>query len=234
LQYSTRAIDQKMRRLIPSRFPPVDVYERLGSPELARAAVDSENRTNPRLQSREWLIKGPLAVHDKSPRLQNWNHAPFAYKNPEGSTFLNPAYGVLEVVDSIKAALAMAVLRREVFLGRTSEPPMYIDMRMLVTKVTGSFIDLTDLPPDLPTSDRWQIGRELYEQEASGVLFRKPELGDAICLSVFAGQVLGPTEQGAHYRFDWDGQRIRSIYDFSPPGSVISRSSLLSGGQEAA
>lgn len=236
MRYPTRSVDQKWRRLIPSRFPPIDIYERLGSPELARAAIDSENRTNPRLLAREWLVEGSPRVDARSPRLQNWNHAPFAYKNPEGSTFLDKAFGVMEVADSVEAALAIAVRRREIFLSRTDEPPTNLDMRMLVTRIAGEFADLTGLPRDASQRDRRRIGLEVYNADGCGVLFKCAERPDATCLAVFDNRVVGTTEQAAHYRFVWDGKQIRSVYDFSPPGNVIERSALITGAieQEAA
>jgi hypothetical protein len=68
--------------------------------------------------------RGPASVDENSPRLQNWNHAPFAYTNPEGSYLLSPVHGVMEVAGSEEAALAIAIRRREIFLGRTTEPAL--------------------------------------------------------------------------------------------------------------
>jgi hypothetical protein len=233
MEYKSRKISGQWRRLIPSRFPPVDVYERLG-PELARFAPEVEALTNPRLQSRRTLMQGAEKVPERSPRLQNWNHAPFAYKNPEGSTFLDKAYGALEVAESVEAALAIALRRREIFLSRTSEPPMNLDMRLLITKVEGDFVDLTGLSPDLDRESRHDIGRKLYEDGAAGVIFRSPHRPAAACLAIFTGDVLGTTVQGAHYRFVWDGQVVRTVYDFSPPGVGIPREDLIKEDRRAA
>lgn len=213
-------VRQDLHRLIPSRFPPIDVYARLGPPELGAIAKGIESKTNPRLRAKDRLT-GMAGVDDASPRLQNWNHAPFAYSNPEGSTFLNPAYGVLEVTDGAHAALYWALLRREEFLQRTEEPPLDVDMRLLVTPVDGEFIDISNTPPDPDRNRRWALGRELYENGAKGVLFRRPRLPRALAFAVFDSTVLGRSVQSTHYRFSWDGKKVRLIYDFSSGEEIL-------------
>jgi len=228
-------IDEVWHRLIPSRFPPVDVYERLGSAELGALAKEIEDKTNPRLRAKAWLLDKTPELGTASARLQNWNHAPFAYRDPEGSTFLNPGYGVLEVVSGVRPALAWALRRRESFLGRTQEPPMGMDMRLLVTQVKGDFVDLLETPFEDDRERRWALGDELYKGDAKGVLFRRPELPRSRALAIFDNRVLGPTVQSAHYRFVWDGMVISKIYDFSD-GEEIGRDDLLAEceGREAA
>jgi hypothetical protein len=144
LDFPRRHWDQDWYRLIPSRFPPVDVYERL-APELRAVAQETEALTNPRLAAKARLTGGPASVDENSPRLQNWNHAPFAYTNPEGSYLLSPVHGVMEVAGSEEAALAIAIRRREIFLGRTTELALDLDMRLLSTRIAGEFADLTGL-----------------------------------------------------------------------------------------
>jgi hypothetical protein len=222
-----RHIRGNWHRLIPSRFPPVDVYERLGGPELRAVAKALEDKTNPRLRAKARLLGQTPQLQETSPTLQNWNHAPFSYRDPEGSTFLPPAYGVLEMVRGEREALGWALLRRERFLDRTREPAMGLDMRLLVTPVSGEFVDLTESPLVEDQDQRWKEGVKFYEAGAKGVLFRRPELPQALTLAVFDNSVLGRAVQSAHYRFVWDGKVITRIYDFSD-GEEYLREALLS------
>jgi hypothetical protein len=233
--YPTRAFDQDCCQLIPSRFPPVDVYERLELPELRAAALELEQHTNPRLAAMKH-IETPSKPGDKAAhQFQNWNHAPFVYKNPEGSHFLGPAYGVAEMAVDLTAALLFAVQRREEFFGRTNEGAMGQDMRVLCRRVTGTFTDLTALDPALAQAERWKIGQKLYNDGATGVIHRRPAFAEHRFLSVFDGTALGRALQGAHYRFVWDGKTVKSIYDFSK-GDTILREDLLAAslGENAA
>jgi hypothetical protein len=227
LSYPVFRCDADWFRLIPSRFPPVDVYERLESATLRTAALQSEQQTNPRLVSKGRIAATEQSNRPSSGRLQNWNHAPFAYKNPEGTYLLGPAYGVMEVVHDTKSALAFYLRRREAFLGRTDEPPTGLDMRLLQTRIRGDFADLRGIAPDLSQAERRKIGQELYETEVSGAVFLRPDNPGATFIVVFDGGVLQPSIQGAHYRFAWDGTAIRSIYDFSS-GKEIVRAELIS------
>jgi hypothetical protein len=213
LAYPTVNIDSEFHRLIPSRFPPVPLYERLGSPEVQAVAAACEAKTNPRLHALERLAQeGPAPPG--SAQAQNWNLAPFAYKSPEGTTFLDPSHKVLELVSGIRPALAVAVLRREAFLGGGSEPPLQVEMRALTHPVRGRFIDLTAVPFESDRSKRWAMGARLYSEAESavqGILFIRPDLGNAPALSVFDGAALGTAIQADHYRFLWDGEAVRQI-----------------------
>lgn len=213
MAHTTCDIDSDFHRLIPSRFPPVPLYERLGSPEVQAAAEACEAKTNPRLHALERLAQeGP--ARPGSAQAQNWNLAPFAYKNPEGTTFLDPAHKVLELVSGVRPALAVAVLRREAFLGGGAEPPLQVEMRALVRKVRGRFIDLTGVPFEPDRDKRWAMGARLYseaESDVQGILFLRPDLGNARALTVFDGAALGTAIQSDHYRFLWDGEAVRQI-----------------------
>lgn len=232
MDFPRRHWDQDWYRLIPSRFPPVDVYQRL-PPAVRAAAPDIEAMTNPRLAAKARLTGGPASVDENSPRLQNWNHAPFAYTNPEGSFLLGSVHGVMEVAGSGEAALAIAIRRREIFLERTDEPPLDLDMRLLSTRIAGEFADLTAMALDVAQAARWEIGQRLLDAGASGAVFHRAERRDAQFLALFDAALLERSLQQTHYRFLWDGTVIKSVYDFGS-GSEIKRGDLLPGAVRAA
>jgi hypothetical protein len=225
--YSKRSFDQDCFQLIPSRFPTIEVYERLGDDELQNAAKALEARTNPRLAAINQLPSLPKPSDKSASQYQNWNHAPFAYKDPRGTFLLGPTLGCLELASDLNTALAFALLRREKFLGSTGEPAMGLDMRVFTRRIAGSFHDLTKLDPNLSTAERRKIGHQLHESGSPGVLFCRPGYGDHRFLAVFDGGLLPRAVQGAHYRFVWDGQKVKSVYDFSD-GKDILRGALLS------
>ena len=199
-------------RLIPSRFPPVDVYAGLIANDRFDELVEVENLTNPRLQSESRLLE--LYGNPDSPQLQNWNLAPFKYVNPDGSRFFGPTRPALELATDAQTALAIAVRRREVFLRRTSEPPLGLDMRMLKTPVEGTFYDLRSLAIGIDKSKRHEAADPL-PHNASGVLFRADERPFADCIAVTDKNALARSVQTVHYRFEWNGERISSIYAFN-------------------
>ncbi len=228
MTYRSCLFDQDCFQLIPSRFPPIDVYDRLGSPELRTAAQELEQQTNPRLIALQHIEKTPVSSHGDAHQYQNWNHAPFVYKNPEGSHFLGPAYGVSEMSTDLEAALLHALIRREEFFDRTGEEAMGQDMRVLIRRVTGNLLDLTAADLRLTQEERWKIGQAIFENGAAGIIYRRNDFGEQPFVSVFERTILGRALQGTHYRFEWDGRTIRKIYDFDK-GETISRDDLVVG-----
>lgn len=215
-------------RLIPSRFPPVDVYSGLVANDRFEELAEVESRTNPRLQSEGRLLE--IYGNPNSPQLQNWNLAPFKYINPEGSRFFPPTQPALELATDVQTALAIAVRRRELFLNRTCEPATGLDMRMLKTPVKGDFGDLRGLLPEMDLAARREATKALPSNSA-GVLFRADERPFADCISVTDKNALERSIQTVHYRFEWDGERIASIYAFNDEEPEIDPSSLFGKAQ---
>jgi len=212
-------------RLIPSRFPPVDIYEEVVTDDRVPALVEIENLTNPRLRSAQRLMTTAERITPDSARLQNWNHAPFAYSNPEGSRFFPPESPCVELADTRQTALAVSVARREFFLNRTSEPAIGLDMRMLKTPVDGRFIDLRDIDPSMDKDRRWALCATLPD-EVDGVLYRPPERPSATCVSVRAARALQRSIQTEHYRYIWNGVRVTKLYAFDNEGTELSPAAL--------
>lgn len=197
-------------RLIPSRFPPIQVFEGLVANDRLEELAAAESRTNPRLLSEERLR---ATIGDNSHRLQNFNHAPFKYINPEGSTFFPSYRPALEMADTRQTALAIAVARRERFLRRTNEASIGLDMRLLKTPVEGRFLDLCDVDPQLPLEKKRKIASELSD-DLAGVIFRPLERPSHRCIAIVRNEGLGYTMQTQHFRFWWDGTRIAAVYAF--------------------
>jgi hypothetical protein len=207
-----KQLDGEFYRLIPSRFPTIDVYERVAPPSRWPALLQIETLTNSRSKERQAMI-GTDQVESPPPHLQNWNHAPFVYVDPDGSSILSAAFGVLEVGQDKETAIAMAVARRESFLSATSLDSHPLEMRMLKHSISGRFASLGDLS-GLSQSERWALGASLYEHW-DGAYFTCPETGRGATVAIFNVECLGRATQAEHYRFMWDGSRIRTVYNFN-------------------
>lgn len=226
-----RAIDKKFVSLIPSRFPPISLYERLTEHHQTEFA-ELESRTNPRLREKQKLLNATTPYGVEPPLLQNWNHAPFTYINPEGSRFFDINTATLEVFDELQTALAVSVRKRETFLGRTQEKAIDLDMRVLTRQVKGRFLDCRHLSRNLESTKR-QLGRLILKKycEIDGILFSPVERPNSIAVAVLNGHTLGNAVQGEHFRFVWDGQKIDTLYAFRTAKTI--KSAALSLTQEA-
>lgn len=212
-------------RLIPSRFPPVAVYEALVPTERMEALVKVENLTNPRLRSLQRLAHNMNEDPATSARLQNWNLAPFAYGNPEGSTFFGEETPCVELCAEGQTALAVSIARRNTFLDRTDEPATGLDMRMLKTPVTGRFWDLRSQGVIPSLSECRRLGG-LMPPDADGILFRPAERPSGTAVVVVNGGALEKAEQTVHYRYVWNGRKISQIYAFDKEGRKIEADTL--------
>jgi hypothetical protein len=81
--------------------------------------------------------------------------------------------------------------------------------------VKGAFADLRDPDPTLTQSARWRIGEGLLQAGVVGALFRSPYREAGTCLAVFTGDVLERSLQSEHFRFVWDGSKVKSVYSFN-------------------
>ena len=206
-------VDGTYHVLIPSRFPPIDIFARIANGQ-DDAFFELESLTNPRLKEKRQILNGADAVDGNSPLVQNWNHAPFAYPNPDGTYFFGPDLSALELASDLETALAVSVARRERFLGDTSEPATGLDMRALSRTVRGRFADLRSLDPTIPGEQRRMLGQRVFEAGLDGIVFRSADRGEGLCVSILRIETLGKAVQGEHFRFNWNGTCIDVIYDF--------------------
>ncbi|MBS0505259.1 MAG: RES domain-containing protein [Proteobacteria bacterium] len=215
-------------RLIPSRFPPVNVYEGLIANDRLDDVYAAENLTNPRIRSFDRLAATRGGDASSDPSLQNWNLAPFAYGNPDGTLFFDEMRPCLELAGDRQTALAVSVARRERFLENTQEAPIGLDMRLLLHPVSGRFWDLRGIEP-LIAAEELKQRREIaagMPDEAQGILYNPPERPAGTSIAVITGDVLGRSVQTVHFRYVWDGRRIALLYAFDEKGTEIRREDL--------
>lgn len=203
----------RFHNLIPSRFPTIEVYERIagGRDDLFKQI---ERMTNPREREKERLSRGVAPIDPEDPQLKNWNHAPFVYPNPEGSRFFKPGHNVMELADDLQTALAISVPLRETFLRRTNEPRTYLEMRQIVRPITGKFLDATGWDGMGDEERQLALGKDAITMEVNGILFSPQERPSAQGAVVLKLSCVGKPDQADHFKFLWDGERINRVYSF--------------------
>ena len=207
-------VDVTLFTLIPSRFPTIDVFARVANDRSDELAA-IESITNPRLRERNRLLNGAQIVDDNGPLLQNWNHAPFTYTNPDGSWFLGPEHPVLELSSDMQTALAVSVRKREAFLSCTGEAAIGLEMRELSRRVRGRFADGRDWPSDLDRLERLRLGHAVQKAGLDGLLYRPLDRPTGFCACILRGEALAERAiQRDHFKFLWDGSRVSTIYSF--------------------
>jgi hypothetical protein len=207
-------------RIIPSRFPPVDLFQEIAPPEDWTFLQELEGATNERL--REAIgVAGFVRPEDKVE--QSSSHyimGPLTHPNPDGSRFSDGSFGVVYAGLDLDTAIAEVKAEREEFLRRTREPKQRVDMRVIAMSVTGELQDLRSKRGMLETASR-SIGKQLRDAGSYGLIFESNQRPGGNCICVFRPPVLSNPRQERHFAFVWDGEKMAELVEYSTVASAL-------------
>lgn len=209
-------------RIIPSRFPPISLFERVAAPEDLDAVLELEAMTNPRLRDEV----GEISLVPPGERVSGPGSsiimAAFTHLNPEGSRFSDGSFGVFYAAAALETAIAETVYHRERFMRATAEKAMDLDMRVYLIDLEGELHDLRGRPEAFaaachPTdySAGQRLARRLRAAGAGGIVYHSVRHETGLCAAVFRPKLLSNGRQERHLCYRWDGQRISDIYEKS-------------------
>lgn len=206
-------------RIVPSRFPPVGLYDRVADPADLEAVFAVENLTNPRIRQEA----GEISLVPLEDRVSGDGTTPimaaFTHLNPEGSRFSDGTYGVYYASRSLDTAVAESRYHSERFLMRTNEEPIELDMRTYLADLIGDLHDIRgrkDLgaiydPNNYSASQA--LGRELKAINSYGITYDSVRNPKGECSGVLRAPVLSPCIQGEHFGYIWDGSKITAVVE---------------------
>jgi hypothetical protein len=206
-------------RIVPSRFPPVGLYDRVADPADLEAVFAVENLTNPRLRQEA----GEISLVAPADRVSGPGTTPimaaFTHLNPEGARFSDGTYGAYYAGRSLSTAVAESRYHRERFLMRTREDPIELDMRTYLADLRGDLHDIRrrkDLRPVYDPenySASQALGRDLRAARSDGIVYDSVRDPGGECAAVLRPRVLSPCVQGPHFGYVWNGSTIMTIYE---------------------
>ena len=215
-------------RLIPSRYPTVGLFDAIADAADLDVVFVIEALTNPRIRDE----LGELRLVPADERMVGPGSTPimaaFTHRNPEGSRFSDGSYGVYYAAQALETAVAEVSHHRAVFLARTNEPPIDVDLRVITAAVDAPLHDLRRvakraaaalLDPD-DYGPPQALGRALRDVKSWGVLFPSVRHAGGLCVGLFRPKALQPARSGAHLALHWDGQRITHWFEKKPPHAV--------------
>ncbi|MDX3906045.1 MAG: RES family NAD+ phosphorylase [Pigmentiphaga sp.] len=214
-------------RLVPSRFPPTSLYDRVADPADLDVVFAIENLTNPRVRDEA----GHLHLVPPEERVSGPGTTPimaaFTHLNPEGSRFTDGTWGVYYAGESLETAVAETMYHRSVFLAATREPAIEIDMRHYLADLAAPLHDLRGRQHTLPEiydPDNYAasqaFARELRREGSWGVAYDSVRRPGGQCAAVFRPRALSRCRQSQHIAFVWDGTRMSGWYSKSALRSV--------------
>ena len=208
------------RRIVPSRFPPVQLFERVTDPQDLEAIFELEGLTNPRLRDEV----GDIRIVPPEDRVSGPGAsvimAAFTHPNPSGSRFSDGTYGVSYTANSLDTAIVETWHHRERFMRATAQPRMELDMRVYLVDLEGELHDLRGQKLAQPlvyhTADYaagQHLGRTLREAGSNGIAYDSVRRTGGECAAVFRPPLLSNVRQERHLCYVWDGRRIATVYE---------------------
>jgi len=202
-------------RIVPSRFPPVGLFDRIADPKDIDAVMAIESLTNPRLRDEI----GALSLIPPARRVSGVGTTPimaaFAHIPPEGSRFSDGHWGVFYAAHSIPTAIEETVYHREAFLAATREPPTDVQVRCYKTAISGRLHDIRGGWPAEHDPDSYaasvQLARTLRHEGSDGIVYDSARHVGGECVAVFFPDLVAPCLQAEHYIYRWNGTRIEAV-----------------------
>lgn len=208
------------RRIIPSRFPPVGLFDRVADPADLEAVIAVESLTNDRLRDEV----GDIRLVAKEDRISGPGTtaimAAFTHLNPDGSRFSDGSYGVFYAANSLEAAIAETRYHRELFMRATDQERMELDMRVYLVDLVADLHDIRGRQADLLLvyhntnySAGQSLGKSLRDNGSNGIVYDSVRHKGSECVGVFRPPVLSNCRQGSHLCYVWDGAAITDVYE---------------------
>lgn len=207
---------ERTHRLIPSKFPPISLFEDCVEPGLLEALYAVESVTNERLLDEA----GDLTLVRPGDRLVGPGASPVmaAFTHPSTGRFTDGTFGAYYAADSLATAMAETRHSRTLFLAYTQEEPGVVDMREYIGEVLKPMLDVRHSHFDhLHDVDNWSHGQRFASTAAAngdwGILYRSVREPGGECIAALRPPAVSIPRQGGHYGYVWDGGRITNIFE---------------------
>lgn len=205
----------QLHRLVPSHFPPINLFESVADPDELDIVHAIESLTNDRLREEAgelWRVppEDRVSGPGSSPVMAAFTHTGLASRFTDGS------YGVYYGARDLQTAIAETVYHRERFLSATREPDTELTLRQYINRVALPMHDARGNPALHDPDDYHrpqQEARQLREQGSHGLVYSSVRDPGGECIAALRPTAVTIPVQGSHYRYVWSGfqQRIISV-----------------------
>mgnify|MGYP000573421186 CR=1 FL=1 len=204
---------EQVHRLVPSHFPPIDLFENVSSSEDLDIIFAIESLTNNRLKD----DVGNLALVPIKERISGVGTTPImaafthiSLLNPTRFTD-NTQYGVYYGANNLETAFAETIHHREQFLSATHEPDTDITMRDYINKVALELADVTAESYNSLYMEDYSCPQAfalaLRKSGSNGLLYNSVRSKGGLCVAIFKPKAVTIPIQGSHYTYKWCGKK---------------------------
>jgi hypothetical protein len=210
----TRFAGQSAWRVVPTRHPPISIFERAARPEdiednlrleMAFSAHHGEAMRILALPREDWAT-GPGS---------GFIMAPFVYPSP--SRFTDGSFGVFYAGLEERTAIEEVAWHRERFMASTGQGPMVLDHHVLRAAFGGDLVDLRgpDAPPPAlldpdpdryPAAQAWAKARR--NEGLDGIAYPSVRKAGGQCAALFRPRAVRSCRVMKQLHYLWNGSRI--------------------------
>jgi hypothetical protein len=210
-------------RIIASKYPPIDLYERVSpDPAVWDALIAAEMLTNPRVRDEigtihlvppEERVSGPGA---------SYVMASFTHLNPKGGRFSDATHGAYYAAGDLPTAVAETIYHFGQFAADSGDGPRYETMRVIVGRIDADLHGVEQLnaedrrrlldPNDYTFSQAFSLA--LRTSGSTGVHYPSVRRVSGECVAVFRPTAVGLPVQTKHLKYHWDGTTVRRYFDY--------------------
>jgi len=215
----TAVINGNHYRIIPSKLPPINFFERFTPPELMEETFELEGLTNERLQEEVGNLKLVTAEDRVSGPGASIVMAAFTHIGYP-SRFTDGSFGIYYAARDLETAIRETIFHRERFLKATKEATCELDMRVYIGKVTKPMIDIrspsfSDLTqPNMSSYAAAQsFGRDQKNNNAWGIIYPSARNAGGECLAILRPPATTTPTQSSHLSYHWNGCMIDGVYE---------------------
>ena len=207
-------------RIVPTRHPPVNLFDRVADEADFEALFALEAMTNER--ARDEI--GEVERVPRAERLYGPGSGPimaaFTHVNTQGSRFSDGRYGMFYAARDRATAVAETRYHHGRFLAATKQAATHLPMRLYHVAIDGRLHDLRPPgavaeavyhPDDYAAARR--LGAALRAAGSPGVAYRSVRHARGQCVGLFR---TGPASRCLHAAvllYAWDGERFTDVYE---------------------
>lgn len=218
---STSLVHQKAYRMVPSKYPPVSLFDDVADQASFEALYAVQARVNPRI--RNDLGEITLVPTPERPfgiRGFHYALAPFTHLNPDGSRFSNGDFGVFYCAREKIGAIDETVYHMQKWLGYTRMEPQDINMRCLKADFSATGVDIRGeewlnhgyhAPYDYSVSR--QLGLCAKRDGREAIFYQSVRHTGIDCYALLTPRVLHSVVQANHFGYLWNGSTIETVYE---------------------
>lgn len=214
----------RLHRLVNNKYPTIDIFDDIASPEDFEALYAIQAKSNPRLRLLDGQMGGismsevPFGEHQIHAAI-----APFVHIPVTPSRFSAGGYGVLYAADSVSCGLKEVGYHIQNHLNNVEGIAFdNIQLREYIFKYSSPLEDVTfddelHLPDDYTKPQafgasfrqkvRKNVESGLKPSHTLGLLFNSVRSQDNKCVALFSPRFISDIRQSRHYSIIYDAQK---------------------------